>query len=222
MWSYYGTKKRLAKYYPKPTYDIIIEPFCGAAQYSLFQDNWKKEVILYDAYYTVIGIWQYLISASRDDILGLPDLNVGDNVDNFTQLSWEEAALIGFCINPASTMPKKTSRERSVWNKTKTEIADSLYKIKHWKALPLGYDSADNVNATWFVDPPYQFGGQYYKISNKHINYWDLSEWCKSRNGQVIVCENTKATWMDFKPLVELNGQLHKTTEAMWYRENNG
>jgi len=37
-----------------------------------------------------------------------------------------------------------------------------------------------------------------------------------SRNGQVIVCENTKADWMDFKPLKKMKGSLHTTTEAIW------
>jgi site-specific DNA-adenine methylase len=35
MFSYYGTKKRIVNKYPEPKYDKIIEPFCGAAQYSL-------------------------------------------------------------------------------------------------------------------------------------------------------------------------------------------
>jgi hypothetical protein len=45
-----------------------------------------------------------------------------------------------------------------------------------------------------------------------------LAEWCKSREGQVIICENSKATWMDFQPLRELSGQRHKTLEVIWTR----
>ena len=30
MWTYYGTKKRIAKNYLAPIYDTIIEPFAGA------------------------------------------------------------------------------------------------------------------------------------------------------------------------------------------------
>lgn len=219
MFSYYGTKKRLAKYYPSPKYGLIIEPFAGAAQYSLFGDNWKNEVVLYDSYNTIVRVWAYLIQASRNDILNLPDLNTGDNIDTFTQLSEEEKWLIGFSINPGSAMPKKTARERSVWKRHKLFIADNIYKVAHWSVGLKDYRDIDyNINATWYIDPPYQFGGQYYRMNNSKINYSDLSEWCKSRDGQVIVCENTKGTWMDFKPLVELNGQLHKTTEAMWYK----
>ena len=55
-------------------------------------------------------------------------------------------------------------------------------------------------------------------MNNKNIDYNDLAEWCKSRNGQIIVCENTKADWLDFKPLAELKGQLHTTMEAIWYK----
>lgn len=216
LWTYYGTKKKLAKYYPEPTCDIIIEPFCGAAQYSLYGDNWKKQVYLVDKYETITRIWQYLIQANEKDILSLPDLELGQNVDDFSTLSDEEKWLIGFCINPASAMPKKTSRERSRWSKNKLEIAKNLYKIKHWKVKCDDYHNIKNVKATWYIDPPYQFGGIYYRMNNKTIDYKELGEWCRTRNGQIIVCENTKADWLDFNPLVELNGQLHVTTEAIW------
>lgn len=45
MWSYYGTKKKIAKYYPSPQYDKIIEPFAGAAQYSLYGDKMNDYTI---------------------------------------------------------------------------------------------------------------------------------------------------------------------------------
>ena len=46
MFYYYGRKKQMAKHYPSPNYDTIIEPFAGSAAYSLFGDNWQKNVIL--------------------------------------------------------------------------------------------------------------------------------------------------------------------------------
>lgn len=220
MFSYYGTKKRLAKYYPAPKYKMIIEPFCGAAQYSLYGDNWKNEVTLYDSYKVVTDVWLYLIQADKRDILALPDVEVGMNLNDIKSLTDVERNLIGFYINTASAMPKKTVMKRSIWNKAKLDIANNLYKIYHWTVSNKDYrDIPNGMECTWFIDPPYQFGGQWYRDSNSKINYWDLSEWCKSREGQVIVCENTKATWLDFKPLVNLNGQLHKTTEAIWIKE---
>src|SRR5690606_2290087 len=78
------------------------------------------------------------------------------------------------------------------------------------------YEDLQNEEATWFIDPPYQFGGEHYIESTKNIDFVKLAEWCKERNGQVIVCENTKATWLPFKPMKEMQGSQHKTTEAIW------
>lgn len=219
MWTYYGTKKKIAKYYPDPQCDIIIEPFAGAAQYSLFGNNWQKKVYLVDKYDVIIKIWKYLINATEKDILSLPNIEIGQNVDNFSTLSEEEKLLIGFCINPASACPKKTVSKRGRWNNNKLEIAKNVYKIKHWKAKCDDFKNIKNVHATWYIDPPYKYGGIYYKINNKDIDYNNLAEWCKNRNGQVIVCENTKADWLNFKPLVKTHGQLHQTIESIWYKD---
>lgn len=218
MWSYYGTKLKLAKHYPYPEHDIIIEPFCGAARYGLFGDNWKKDVLLFDKYDVIVRIWDYLINhATRSDIVKLPELYTGQSVDDFS-LELPEKYLIGFCINSGSSTPKKTVAKYNSWPRAKQYIADNLYKIKHWKIKQADYKDIPNSTATWFMDPPYQYGGQWYhsSVSNKKINYRELAKFCMSRRGQVIVCENTKACWLPFEPLVELNGQLHKTVEAVY------
>lgn len=221
MWTYYGTKKRIAKYYPLPQYDTIIEPFAGAAQYSLYGNNWSKKVILIDKYSIVIDVWNYLISAKESDILSLPDMYYGQSVDMHKQLLRQEKALIGFCINSASASPKKTAAEFNCWNRAKSDIASNLSKIRHWKAICADYTTAEDIAATWFIDPPYMFGGEWYAISNKHIDYVSLAQWCKERKGQIIVCENTKANWLPFQPLVDITGSTaKKTTEAIWLNSN--
>jgi len=141
-----------------------------------------------------------------------------DYIDDFKYLSNVEKNLIGFCINSGSAQPKKTVAKYNCWNRTKSEIAKNLYKIRHWKVFCGSYLRIKNKQATWFIDPPYQYGGQWYQssVSNKHINYKKLAIWCKTRRGQTIVCENVKANWLIFKPLIDLQGQLHKTTEAIW------
>ena len=88
--------------------------------------------------------------------------------------------------------------------------------IRHWEIRHGNYTDITNEQATWFIDPPYQFGGEYYRYGNSGINFHYLAQWCKSRAGQVIVCENTKADWLPFWPMRELNGSKHKTTEAIW------
>ena len=63
--------------------------------------------------------------------------------------------------------------------------------------------------ATWFVDPPYQGAGKHYRFGSEHIDFLALAGWCKSRPGQVIVCENKGAGWLPFRELADV-----KTTRA--------
>ncbi len=225
MFSYYGTKKKLAPNYPTPGYDTIIEPFAGAAMYSLYGNNWERNVILNDKYNKIYDAWDYLINhTSVYDIKGLPDLTLGLKLDTLN-ISDSEKTLLGFFANPASAVPKKTVTKRGeiAWERNKKYLIDNLYKVKHWKIYNKSFEELENIDATWFIDSPYEYGGEYYhsSTSSKHINYAQLGEWCKSRNGEIIVCENDKAKWLDFKPLVELNGQLHKTMEVIFHRKGN-
>ena len=216
MWSYYGRKTKVIDYYPHPIHDKIIEPFAGTAVYSLYNNNWEKDVLLVDKYDIVVKTWKYLQSTTRKQILSLPEMNYKDKIDDHQYLSQEEKWLIGFNINGGSSQPKKTTMKFNVWNRVKLQIADNLYKIKHWEIKEGDYRDLENVEATWFIDPPYQHGGKYYRHSNKFIDFKELGEWSTSRNGQIIVCENTKADWLDFKPLKKMKGSLHTTTEAIW------
>ena len=216
MWSYYGRKTKVIDSYPNPIHDKIIEPFAGTAVYSLYNNNWEKDVILLDKYDIVIKTWHYLQNTTREQILSLPEMNYQDKVDDHKYLSQEEKWLIGFNINGGSSQPKKTTMKFNVWNRVKLQIADNLYKIKHWDIREGDYHDLKNEEATWFIDPPYQHGGKYYRHGTKNIDFKELSEWSMSRKGQIIVCENTKADWMDFKPLKKMKGSLHTTTEAIW------
>jgi hypothetical protein len=218
MWSYYGSKLRLAPKYPKPKHDLLIEPFAGAAQYSLL--HFEKQVILVDKYDVVIKLWKWLQNCSPKDILSLPKINEGETVNSYSWDCDEAKWLVGFIIAAGVSTPRKTP---SPWRTTlrphaqeykKNEIANSLYKIKHWEFICGEYDCLDSDEATWFIDPPYQNGGSHYK--HKNIDYGKLSKWCKSRKGQVIVCENSKADWMDFEFLSRLHGVKHHTKEVIW------
>jgi site-specific DNA-adenine methylase len=67
MWTYYGSKGKLAQHYPTPKHDSIIEPFAGAAKYSL--RYWEKEVTLVDKYDVVIKIWKCLLYKQTSGII---------------------------------------------------------------------------------------------------------------------------------------------------------
>jgi len=216
MWSYYGAKTNIIDHYPTPKFDKIIEPFAGTARYAL--KYFEKDVLLVDKYDVIIKIWQWLQKCSPSDIMGLPRFKVGDNINNHTYNCEEERFLIGFLCGFSFRRPTDIAvvRDRNRPNQLNhriRKIATQLFKIKHWVIRTGTYEEINNEDATWFIDPPYQFGGEWYAKSNKNIDYPSLHEWCKSRKGQFIVCENNQATWMDFKPMITqkvLSGKNHE------------
>lgn len=213
MFSYYGSKSKIVDYYPPPKYGKIIEPFAGSARYSL--KYWNRDILLVDKYEIIINVWRYLQDASEKDILSLPSVIKGQNIRTMN-LSEEERILIGFCIGRGNMMPMNVMGSFSDWELDKKRIAADLYKIKHWKIIQGSYSEIPNEPATWFIDPPYQYGGHKYRFSNKLIDFKQLRLFCENRMGQAIVCENTKANWMPFKPMIDMTGAQEKTTEAIW------
>jgi len=215
MWSYYGSKSKVVDLYPPPKQDKIIEPFAGSARYAL---KWfDRDILLVDKYEVVVNLWKWLQQCGEKDILGLPELERGKKFDT-NGLIEEQINLLGFIAGQGVARPQMTCGSFEGMNsyKSKKRIAENLFKIKHWEIKLGSYEDIENQKATWFIDPPYQFGGEYYKHSTKNIDFANLAEWCKSRLGQTIVCENTKADWLDFKPMKEMQGSMYKTTEAIW------
>jgi site-specific DNA-adenine methylase len=216
MFSYYGSKSKIVKYYPPPKYDKIIEPFAGSARYALLY--WENEVTILDKNVEVIKTWQWLQKCSSNDILKLPKLTTGLDIRK-CNLSDEERTFLSFLV--ASGGPSNIVTKFMDYNhgnqKVYARIADQLEHIRHWNIIQGSYTDLENQEATWFIDPPYMFGGERYSESNKQINFQELAEWCKNRNGQVIVCENTKADWLPFKPLLRIQGATQSNTvEAIW------
>lgn len=219
MFSYYGSKSKIVDYYPPPKHKRIIEPFAGSARYSL--KYWQNDVLLVDKYMEVIKVWHYLQNASEKDILGLPEMKAGMELDKMN-LSDGERLLLGFFAGQGSLEPrnKVSPMAEHSFNTTPNRyknIAKNLRKIKHWEIKQGCYTEIENIEATWFIDPPYMFGGEHYKKNSRELNFNELADWCKSRNGQIIVCENTKADWLPFKPMKRLQGVSNTfTTEAIW------
>ena len=223
MFGYYGSKSIVVDYYPKPKFSKIIESFAGSGRYAL--KYFDRDVLLVDKYDVIIKIWKWLQKCSEKDILGLPRLKVGENVDSFNWDCDEAKWLVGFIITGAPATPKKTASKWKTVIRPNTQnyklkfIAKNLFKIKHWEFKIGSYDEIENEAATHFIDPPYSHGGEFYKFGSAGIDYAKLAEWCKSRRGQVIVCENTKADWLPFKKLSEMHGAKFRTTEAIWTNE---
>lgn len=219
MFSYYGSKSKVIDYYPPPKHDLIIEPFAGSARYAL--KYWDRDVIINEKNPNVYSIWKYLQNCSVRDIKRLPNLPAGTIIEKEMFKCESEYILMSFLIVQGAFSSNKTV---SPWGALRFEnnrnnILKNLHKIKHWQIIDGDYSGLPNVKATYFIDPPYQFGGHKYPMSNKLIDFDKLRIWCETRIGQTIVCENTKATWMNFKPIKEQWGSMFKTTEAIWSNE---
>lgn len=216
MFSYYGSKSKIVDLYPPPKHKKIIEPFCGSARYSL--KYWQNDVLIMDKSENLINVWKWLQQCSKNDILKLPKLTTGLDIRKI-ELSEIERNFLSYLVasgRPSNIVTKFMDYENGNQNVYK-RIANSLNLIRHWEIKLGSYDELENVEATWFIDPPYMFGGEHYKESNKNIDFGKLAEWCKNRNGQTIVCENMKADWLDFKPLTKIQGACQtNTTEAIW------
>lgn len=228
FWRYYGGKFRAAPKYPKPEHGIIIEPFAGAAGYSLRYND--RNVILIEKYPVIAGMWKYLINVSESEILSIPDAEAVDDLPSW--VPQEARWLVGFCMNDGAAAPCKRlssgrkelrdmGRRYEGWCETRREIiAGQLRLIRHWKIIEGDFANAPDVAATWFVDPPYQVAGTHYKFTLSGADYERLSSWCMLRDGQVIVCENVGATWLPFEPWMDIKAGPSKkiSAEAMWYR----
>lgn len=217
LFSYYGSKSKLIHHYPGPRHARIIEPFAGSARYAL---RWfDRDVLLVDCRDVVIETWRYLQAASPADILGLPEPKPGDDWGKLN-LSRGERLLLGWLAGRGASHPRSKAQQFCHFSRDKKSIAGQLYKIKHWKIEQGDYRDIPNQEATWFIDPPYSHGGHSYRTPA--LDYAALAGWCQSRQGQVIVCENTKADWLPFWPLRDLHGAQADTTEAIWSNHRTG
>jgi hypothetical protein len=169
--------------------------------------------------------WDYLISAKESEILSLPTYPF-DSIDDLP-ICQEAKYLIGWWLNKGSAQPCKSPsswmrsglRPKSYWgNEIRERIAYQVDSIRHWTIINDNYSSIlPNMNATWFIDPPYQFAGRCYKYGSKLLNYNSLANWCLERKGQTIVCENSGATWLPFVNI----GSIKSSPGAYNYSEES-
>lgn len=214
MFYYYGRKKQIAKYYPSPLFDTIIEPFAGSAAYSLYGDHWKKEVILIEKDERVASIWEWLIhEATASKITNLPDLKIGEKSSEFLHII-HAATKMAFHYKTIKVTPILARN----WEISKRYMSQNLFKIKHWKIICGDYSLASNIEATWFIDPPYkEDSGKGYRYGSQLINYEKLAAWAKERKGEVIFCEGKSGDYLPFKPLLNLKGIAGKTSKELIY-----
>lgn len=231
LFPYYGSKMRIAGRYPPPQHDTIIEPFAGAAGYA--SRYFDRKVILYERDPIVFSVLSYLVKVKPEEILDLPLITPDLTLDDFV-LTQEAKWLIGFWVNTAATAPCKrlSAWGRSLWpdmpasfwgERCRARLAASVPLIKHWQVNLCSWrDVPMQPQATWFIDPPYQEKGRFYRFND--IDYIGLASWCRALtlHGQVIVCEGEGASWLPFRPFCEQvscvvqGGRHRRTGEVIW------
>lgn len=223
---YFGGKWRSAHLYPPPQHGLIIEPFAGAAGYAMNYAD--RDVLLIDVSPRIAELWRWLIAATPGDVRSIP---LVDSVDDLP-LDMPPAVvdLVGWSMNAATTTPRRTlsaggRRLRDLGRKfygfthdLRERIATQVPHIKHWKIECGSYDSAPDEIATWFFDPTYFAQGHRYPWHLKPFEYQRLGEFCRSRRGQVIVCEQQGAEWLPFRDLasVKAGPRSKPSAEVIW------
>ena len=227
FWRYYGGKWRAAPRYPKPQHARIVEPFAGAAGYSMRYPD--LEVVLVERYAVLAEIWRYLIAVPSSEIRRIPLVEAVSDLPAWVPQGGRY--LVGFAMNAACASPctvlssgrkklREMGRTYEGWSENQRErVASQVERIRHWKIIEGDYRDAPDDDATWFIDPPYNNkAGSYYV--HAEIDYAALGTWCRERSGQVIVCENEGATWLPFEPFATLKAGVNGdgSKEVVWTR----
>lgn len=229
--AYYGAKHKLAKLYPPPAHQLIIEPFAGAAGYSCYWANRRVQldVMLFDLNPYIVSLWHRLQHMTADEVDAAID----------TALASERTRepLLAFMGGGSTIAGIIAGRDRQVTPRMRDDhhiirrrIKRALPYLKTWTITNDSYLNCPDVEATWFVDPPYQpliedrhdmGAGDAYTFGASGIDYRQLADWCISRRGQIIVCEQSPAAWLPFQTLArQMNGSNRPSerTEVIWHR----
>lgn len=231
FFKYFGSKNKLAQFYPEPKFDEIGESHAGGGGFSCRHHT--RKVTLYDVDPRIIMIWSYLIAVKPAEIMALPLLEPGQSIDTL-HVCPEARLFLSCCVNTSpfrkSLTSWKNGQNTGLWGpKWREKVARQVDAIKHWKAVCCSYENIPNRRCTWFVDPMYQGMEHHYWAAKHHpTDYEHLGQWCRSRLGQVIVCESMRATWLPFQPLGAsavqggmLNQHKGTCTEAIWTADND-
>lgn len=185
---YQGRKARAAPTYPAPQFPLVIEPFAGSMAYSL---HWRPRLAIgMEIDERVVAIWRRLCAMTPAEIEAYPVPEVGARFsDPWMMLADQSDASLGSSYRVMT--PYMHARARTLINQALRhhDYAASNVWYRHGD-----YQDLPNVEATWFVDPPYEGVNGYRHAA---IDYAELAIWCRTRKGQLIVCEG-RGDWLPF------------------------
>jgi hypothetical protein len=146
---YYGRKGRAASTYPAPEYSVVIEPFAGSMAYSLHWQPPSAMGIERDS--KVHALWHRLVNMSAEEIETFPAPVLG------------KRAIDPWYLQAVSSKDKLSVRYRTVNEfmivhfERQRRLALKRLDYARTVLYALGdYRQAPDIEATWFIDPPYQ------------------------------------------------------------------
>jgi hypothetical protein len=215
---YLGRKHQVGARYPAPTRRTIVEPFAGSAAYAHRHLEAVDHVVLVERDPQVAEMWRQILDPTLDVDDLCPPLELGEFTTNRFHVT---AAVSGGGQTQAIGGRLKATPVATVnVARLRARMPHDLVRWRDRKVTLIegDYTEAPDVDATWFVDPPYEGrAGMMYRHGSRDIDYSALAEWCRVRAGQVIVCEGPDATWLPFEPLTEVIGVNGRSGEAVWY-----
>lgn len=208
MFYYFGRKGRLAQCYPTPEFPLVIEPFAGSMAFTLHYK--PAEAIGIEVDPMVCWAWADVTCLTPAEILAIEEPALGTRVDDRWMMM--AAGSHGTARAKSYLWTDRMSRDLRKQKRFAARHVD--YAVAHIDYRWGDYREAPDVEATWFIDPPYQRVRRGYRSD---LDYTELAEWVRSRRGQVIVCEQAGADWLPFEPLRVIRGTTNKvTTEMVW------
>lgn len=152
MFYYYGTKWGSARRYPPPRFGTIVEPFAGAAGYSMKYLTSVDRVILVEKDPVTVELWRRVLAMTPDDLRALPRLVTGDyTADPLAMMTETSASTSG------KSRVKITDRMVKNYEAQRRRMAALLGPASRKVEVigPADYTAAPDTEATWYVDPPY-------------------------------------------------------------------
>lgn len=233
----FGSKWTSARLLPKPTGEVIVEPFAGSAGYSLRHPH--LDVVLYESSAHLRTLWKWIIEeASETDVRDIP-LGLAPGTDIRTLGLSEGQALL--LKNWQRTNNVGDLWKTSVWGhlpgqwtaNTRARVSEEIAIVKHWKMS----DEEDGISAfdlhkgrkfTFMIDPPYQYNFKYLSAA---MDYPLLAYLAQGVEGQVLALEGacTKTGKVpDYLPFEYFTSQVtsrrkkfdnHHSSVLLYYKE---
>lgn len=223
MFNFFGRKERLLAHYPSPQHDTIVEPFAGSGAYAV-RHRTARRVILIERDATVCALWRRLLSMSTSDLLHLPVPEIGEQCSDFLI-----AVSAARTTKDTPSLFRVTARMREEFARSIPRMALVLDACRHFEVIEGDYREAPDIEATWFVDPPYQYqsgrwdrtaGGRYLHGS-RDLDYGALGSWCLSRKGLLIACEQAGASWLPWQHTRVTANSRQKQYREVWYEQGS-